>query len=197
MQKAFPQVYRPDPITPLFEGALALPDIAEEVRTSLTSLQSQFDAEHDVARTALVESYRVSEPREPRRRTEIARQRAAGATVRMGDAPEVEQAKAAREELYEKYRKLLSETLTEEQLQAVPGLSKFTEPDPAQVRAAQQAAELQGGGKNRKPGLGAPVADDAPTSIEKTEPGKPEGGASGGLQTSPDGAGGSPKKKGG
>ena len=197
MQKAFPQVYRPDPITPLFEGALALPDIAEEVRTSLTSLQSQFDAEHDVARTALVESYRVSEPREPRRRTEIARQRAAGATVRMGDAPEVEQAKATREELYEKYRKLLAETLTEEQLQAVPGLSKFTEPDPAQVRAAQQAAELQGGGKNRKPGLGAPVADDAPTSIEKTEPGKPEGGASGGLQTSPDGAGGSPKKKGG
>jgi hypothetical protein len=198
MQKAFPQVYRPDPITPLFEGALALPEIAEEVRTSLTSLQSQFNAEHDVVRTALVESYRVSEPREPRRRTEIARQRAAGATVRMGDAPEVEQAKATREELYEKYRKLLAETLTEEQLQAVPGLSKLTEPDPAQIRAAQQAAELSGSGKPRKPGLPSPVADDAPASIEKSEPGKPAGGAGGdGLQSNPDGAGGSPKKKGG
>ena len=124
LQRAFPQVFRPDPLTPLFEGVLALTDLPEDQRAAVVALQSQFDGEHAAVRTSLVDAYRVSEPREPRRKTELARQKAAGAAVRIGDAPEVEGAKNSREELFEKYRGLITAALTEEQRNAVPGLAK-------------------------------------------------------------------------
>lgn len=174
MQKAFPQVFRPDPITPLFEGALALPDLSEEQRASLVSLQTQFDGEHATVRANLVEAYRVSEPREPRRRTELARQKAAGASVRIGDAPEVEQAKNAREELFEKYRALLGAALGPQQVEAVPGLAK----DPVDAPAPMPVTEGDGHG-GRIPPAPAPMpgssdggAGEAPT--EKPSGAKPD-----------------------
>jgi Spy/CpxP family protein refolding chaperone len=124
MQKAFPMVYRPDPVTPLLEGALALPDLTDAQRAQLETLSQEFTTEFDGVRGQLVAAYRETEPQEPRRRTELAKRRAAGEQTRLSDPPSVEQAKAAREELFTKYRLRITEILTSEQKQAVPGLVK-------------------------------------------------------------------------
>ncbi|MEY3142268.1 MAG: hypothetical protein RLY21_761 [Planctomycetota bacterium] len=129
MQKAFPQVFRPDPVTPLFEAVQALPDLTDDQKKQVAELKNQFDAELRTVQNDLVAAFKATEPYEPRRRTELARQKAEGATVRLGDAPQVEQAKKQREDLYEKYRALLTAILSPEQLEALPGGKK----EPTQV----------------------------------------------------------------
>jgi len=161
LQKAFPQVFRPDPINPLIEGAQALPDLTDDQKNRLSALSTQYGFDLNGVRANLMDAYRVTEPLEPRRRTEMARQKAEGATVRLTDAPQLEQAKQAREDLYVKYRNLLAEILTPDQRMAVPGFAKESPYDAekdasARERAAEGAADAPGtssGGGSARPAM--------------------------------------------
>ena len=186
LEKSFPQVFRPDPITPLIEGAQALPDLTDDQKTQLSALGTQFGFDLNGVRVALMDAYKATEPSEPRRRTELARQKAEGQTVRLTDAPQVEDAKKQREDLYEKYRNLLAGILSPEQRTAVPGFVKEPSGDSEkeaamreQARAAR-AAQGQGGAGQAQPGVRGNPSDGKP-STEK--PQRPTGAEGTGLGT--------------
>jgi hypothetical protein len=124
MQRAFPQVYRPDPINPMIDAALGLADLTEAQKTSLETLRAEFTVEYGSLQSRMVDAYRVTEPAEPRRRTEITAQKASGATVKHSEAAEIEMVKKQRDELYTKYRTLLAGLLNDVQKEAIPGMGK-------------------------------------------------------------------------
>jgi hypothetical protein len=177
LEKSFPQVYRPDPITPLIEGALALPDLTDDQKNQITALETQFGFDLNGVRAALVDAYKVTEPSEPRRRTELARQKAEGQTVRLTDAPQVEQAKKAREELFEKYRNQLAAILSPDQRMAVPGFAKEgaqnAEKEAAQREQARAARAAQGGSgadDAPRPAMRSPSGNGKPSSDKPERP---------------------------
>lgn len=181
LEKSFPQVFRPDPVTPLIEGAQALPDLTDDQKTQLSALSTQYGFDLNGVRVALVDAYKASEPSEPRRRTELARQKAEGQTVRLTDAPQVEQAKKAREDLYEKYRNLLAGILSPEQRTAVPGFVKESPGDAEkeaalreEARAIRAAQGGGGGGGGGTQGLRGDPSGGKPSSEKPQRPGRPE-----------------------
>lgn len=124
LERGFPQVFRPDPINPMIDAALALPDLSETQKAAIEKLDSEFNAEFSGLQTRLVDAFRNTEPREPRRRTELAMQKAAGGNVRFSEAPEIETLKTEREAIYTRYRNELSAILNPTQLEAIPGFGK-------------------------------------------------------------------------
>jgi hypothetical protein len=124
LKRAFPPVYGPDPVNPLFEAAQALSDLSVEQKSKIAALKTQFDSEHGALQTRYVEAIRQSEPTEPRRRTDLAAKKAAGGTIKYTDAPEVEKIKDERQDLFSRYRAMLAEILTDSQKDAVPGFGK-------------------------------------------------------------------------
>lgn len=180
LEKSFPQVFRPDPITPLIEGAQALPDLTDDQKTQLSALSTQYGFDLNGVRSALVDAYKVAEPSEPRRRTELARQKAEGQTVRLTDAPQVEQAKKAREDLYEKYRNLLAGILSPEQRTAVPGFVKESPGDAEKEAAVREEARAiraaqggGGGGGGGTQGLRGDPSGGKPSNEKPQQPGRP------------------------
>ena len=123
LQRAFPQVYRPDPVTPLFEAAEALPDLTDDQKTSLKALRDRFTSEYPAFQAKFADGYRLTEPREPRRRTEMAKNRGAG-TAKYSEAPEIEALKKERDAMFAKYREEIAAILNETQKQAIPGMEK-------------------------------------------------------------------------
>jgi Spy/CpxP family protein refolding chaperone len=180
LEKSFPQVFRPDPITPLIEGAQALPDLTDDQKTQLSALSAQYGFDLNGVRSALVDAYKVAEPSEPRRRTELARQKAEDQTVRLTDAPQVEQAKKAREDLYEKYRNLLAGILSPEQRTAVPGFVKESLGDAEKEAAVREQARAiragqggGGGGGGGTQGLRGDPSAGKPSNEKPQQPGRP------------------------
>lgn len=164
LQRAFPQVFRADPITPMIEAAETLPDLSDAQKQSLRVLRDDFGNEHGALQARMVDTYRTVEPREPRRRTEMAVQKAAGATVKFSDAPELEAARKERDDLYAKYRARLAEILNEAQREAVPGFGKpGADLDPGQKY--QDALRGGAGGRGSKG-----VDPDNPDGGEKAPP---------------------------
>ncbi|MFM1867906.1 MAG: hypothetical protein RL591_1314 [Planctomycetota bacterium] len=134
MQRAFPQVYRPDPVTPLFEAAEALPDLSDDQKTSLKALRDRFNTDYPAFQARFADGYRATEPLEPRRRTEMAQNRGAG-TSKYSEAPQIEALKKERDEMFAKYREELSAILNEAQQSAIPSMGKkgVDSGDPAPV----------------------------------------------------------------
>ena len=124
LQRAFPQVYRPDPVTPVLDAVASLPDLTDDQKTSLNALRDQFNIEWPALQTRMADGYRMSEPLKPRRDVERMRQKAAGGTVRFTDVPEIEMLKTERETLFAKYRELIAGILNESQKNAIPGMGK-------------------------------------------------------------------------
>lgn len=154
LQKAFPQVFRPNPIVPLLEGALALPDVTAEQKGQIESLRSQFDAEWGALQRKTCDAYRSSEPGEPRRRAQAAQAKAAGSSVKFTEAPEIEAVKKEREELFKRYQAALTAILSPAQTDALPGLSN----EPAAFHKVPQTRE---GGPVGAPDGGAEPTDAA------------------------------------
>ena len=115
LQRAFPQVYRPDPV--------ALPDLTDDQKTSLKALRDRFSSEYPAFQAKFADGYRLTEPREPRRRTELAKNRGAG-TSKYSEAPEIEALKKERDDMFAKYREEIAAILNETQKQAIPGMDK-------------------------------------------------------------------------
>lgn len=178
LEKSFPQVFRPDPITPLIEGAKALPDLTDDQKSKLSALSTQYGFDLEAARVALMDAYKATEPSEPRRRTELARKKAEGQTVQLTDAPQVEKAKQDREALYERYRNELAAILNNDQQLAVPGFVKQAGYDPSKERPQTPkdgGAVPTGGGAGGGPlGSSVPAGDAARPSTRGARPGSEE-----------------------
>lgn len=124
LRRAFPQVYGPDPVTPLFEAALALTDLTPDQGTRLNDLRTRFDAEHGALQTRFADTIRRTEPDEPRRRAEALATKAAGGAPKFGDAPEIDAIKNERQEMYTRIRAAIAEILNDAQKELVPGFGK-------------------------------------------------------------------------
>ncbi|MFM1822335.1 MAG: hypothetical protein RI967_601 [Planctomycetota bacterium] len=155
LQRAYPSVYRADPLAPMIEAALALPDLNDTQRAQIETLATEWSRDFAAAQAKHADALRLTEPKEPRRRMELAAQKAAGGTIKWTDAPELEQAKSERQELVTRYQARLAEILSDDQKEAVPGFGK---------PGAAIPAGMKYGDAIRQPGLvgGAGVAPGSP-----------------------------------
>ncbi len=155
LRRAFPQVYGPDPVTPLFEAANALPDLTPEQKTKLAELRARFDTDHGALQSRYADVIRTTEPNEPRRRASALEQKMAGGTATMTEAPEMDAIKGERGELYTRYRALIADILNDEQKELVPGFGK-PGADLGNGQKYNDAVHLgSGGGEKRAPNSGA------------------------------------------
>jgi len=126
MQRAFPEVFSPNPIMRLFEGALALNELTSEQRSSITSLKDEFQREWDLLSAEMLSTIKREEPQGPRRRAAGA---AAGAAAtpeqRQGRSGDLEAMRRKRHDLGERYRQLLEKQLSKEQFTSLPGAAKY------------------------------------------------------------------------
>lgn len=169
MQRAFPEAYQPSTVMRLYDAALAMSDLSDEQRTTITNLKEQFQHELDLIREQMVSAIRTQEPREPRRRVERARERREGSAPAAGqdraEPGSIEYVRSVRAQTEEKYRKLLEDTLTQEQLASLPGAG--VKPNAVPVRATgpvqqrdspfapgARSIERRGAGRSDSPGLG-------------------------------------------
>lgn len=164
LRRAFPQVYGPDPLTPLFEAAFALPDLTEDQKAKLNELKARFETEHGAIQTRYAEAIRTSEPKEPRRRAEALAIKAAGGNPSFGEGAEVDAVKLERQEMFTRFRAALAEILNDAQKELVPGFGK-PGADLAKGQKYGDAVHLgTGGGAGGKPT--APVPGGAEEIID-------------------------------
>jgi hypothetical protein len=125
LERAFPQVFRPDPVTPLFESALAIENLDATKKASIDSLFLEFTPQNFGANVTLMQAMRLSEPQQPRRQTAaIQARKQGGAVTRSPEAEDVVAARQAREAIWEKYRNLLYELLNDQERENLPGIGK-------------------------------------------------------------------------
>ena len=124
LRRAFPAVYGPDPMTPLFDAAQALPDLADDQKEKLAALRTSFTGDHGALQVRYADAIRKSEPTERIRRMRDAATKAAGGTVKASESPEIDAIKNERGDLYARYRAQLAEILNDQQKEAVPGFGK-------------------------------------------------------------------------
>lgn len=124
LRRAFPQVYGPDPVTPLFDAAFALTDLTPEQTQRLTDLRTSFESEHGSLQTRYADTIRRTEPEEPKRRAEMLAAKAAGGTPKFSEPAEIEAIKNQRQEFYTRTRAAIAEILNDSQKELVPGFGK-------------------------------------------------------------------------
>ena len=171
LRRAFPQVYGPDPVTPLFEAALALPDLTPDQKTKLGEIRGRFDTELGALRVRYADAVRTSEPKEPRRRAEALAMKAAGGNPKFNDAPEVDAIKLEQQELFTRFRAAIAEVLNDAQKELVPGFGKpgANLPEGQKYGDATHLGTGGGSAKGNAPGVG--------TAEELADPAvKPKGG---------------------
>lgn len=175
LEKAYPKVYRADPILPLFVAAKATEGLTPEQSTALTDLEAKYNAEIPVVNGQLRDAYREDEPKEPRRRVELmlARQQGGDAARSLrGEAEHIQSARKAREDVYDRYRKAIMDILNEEQKKQMPNYGKGERMTPEDAQRIREAKEA--GGHTRQPannplGQGAPTDRSGKTRKEKAE----------------------------
>jgi hypothetical protein len=168
LRRAYPQVYGPDPVTPLFDAASALPNLTEAQKTQLLALRTRFDAEHGTIQGRYAEAIRTSEPLEPRRRSEALARKAAGGTVKPVESPEVDAIKTERNEFYARMRASIAEILTDDQKELVPGFGKPGADLPAGQKYGDAVHLGTGGGSDDAVTPVKPGAGGAPSLGEET-----------------------------
>jgi len=189
LRRAFPQVYGPDPVNPLFDAALALTDLTEDQSNRLNDLRGRFDTEHASLQSRFAEIIRATEPGEPKRRAEALAAKAAGGAPKFSDPPEVDAVKNDRQEFYTRYRAAIAEILNDAQKELVPGFGK-PGAGIAEGQKYQDAVHLGTGGVSPTGSTKGAAGGAAPADAEVIDPAvKP--GKSGGPtmnDTKPDGA---------
>ncbi|MDZ4830268.1 MAG: hypothetical protein SGJ09_08750 [Phycisphaerae bacterium] len=207
LERAYPKVYRADPILPLFESVLSITALTDEQKSALTSLEAQYKVEIIDVNKKLADAFRREEPKEPRRRVEMmqARQGADPAVARTARAPEPESlslARKEREDFYDRYRKAIMDLLTEDQRKEMPtfGKGRSDIPSPRREAGATNAVDPRRNapGGARAPLMASPprggqskdksARDDRPDRLKSSpaSPGRgspPAGGAPGGARS--------------
>jgi len=125
LARAYPKVYREEPIGPVFARALAIPDLSADQREALTSLQAAYGLELDAVNLRFVQVLRVEEPREPKRRIDMMKARERGETVVGSRETEAVAAiRREREDLFDRTRQAIFAILNPEQQAQLPGFGK-------------------------------------------------------------------------
>ena len=180
LRRAFPQVYGPNPINPLFEAATALPDLTDEQKGKLTALRATFQSEHGVIQARYAAAIRTSEPGEPRRRADALAKKVAGGTTKYSESPEIDTIKSERQELYARFRAAIADILNDAQKETIPGFGKPGAELPAGQKYGDAVHLGTGGGGKPSPNSGQidEAADpnkrpksDNPTTMEQTKTG--------------------------
>lgn len=174
LRRAFPQVYGPDPVSPLFEAALALPDLTPDQKSKLEEIRARFETEHGALRVRYADAIRTSEPKEPRRRAEALAMKAAGGNPKFNDSPEVDAIKLEQQELFTRYRAAIAEVLNDTQKELVPGFGKpgANLPSGQKYGDATHLGTGAGGGKGNAPGIGT-AEELADPAVKPKSSGKP------------------------
>jgi len=174
LRRAFPQVYGPDPVSPLFEAALALPDLTPEQKTKLGEIRVGFDTDHGALRVRYADAIRSSEPQEPRRRAEALAMKAAGGNPKFNESPEIDAIKLEQQELFTRYRAKIAEVLNDAQKELVPGFGKpgANLPEGQKYGDATHLGTGAGGGKGNAPGVGT-AEELADPAVKPKSSGKP------------------------
>ena len=164
LEKAYPKVYRNDPILPIFASAKAMEGITPEQTAALTDLETKYVVEIYDVNGRLRDAYRTDEPKEPRRRVELmmARQQGGEAPRNLrGEGENIQNARKTREEVYDRYRKAIMDILNEEQKKAMPNFGKGERYRPDEAERIREVKESNGhireAGSNR---LGAAAGAD-------------------------------------
>lgn len=186
LEKAYPKVYRNDPIIPLFASAKASEGITPEQTTALEELEVKYLAEIPDVNARLRDAYREDEPKEPRRRVElmIARQQGGDAARALrGEAENIQAARKTREEVYDRYRKAIMDILNDEQKKQMPNYGKGERYHPDEAERIREAKAA--GGHTRQPGNN-PVGASAPADRSgKTRKEKAQGEQQDRLRNAP------------
>jgi len=146
LQRAYTEAFQPSPVMRQFVAALALPDLAEEKKTAITSLREEFQRALDDLSTQMLAAIRKQEPLDARKKVLNARERREGRAVPVPAAPEqgsVESIRAARAQTNEKYRKALEDLLTLEVYEQLPGGGKMS------IKARETKPGAANEGRNR------------------------------------------------
>lgn len=158
LRRAYPKVYRPDPILPLFQNAREIATITVDQVAALNALEANYSVEIAGVNRTMADAYRSEEPKEPRRRValQLARQEGADAVAKLrSESDPVSNIRKTREETYERYRNAIMAILDESQQREMPIYSKATERVPVdEMERAKQGRESQPGS-----GLGAGGAE--------------------------------------
>lgn len=172
LERAFPKVYRSDPVLPMFENAKAIADLTEEQKSGLDSLESQYRGEVPVANKKLADAFRQEEPKEPRRRVEMMMSRQQpqepGAAKNVvsrarGEAEVIASARKEREDFFEHYRKAIMEILNQEQKKQMPIYGKGEGVGmTSEERAAAQSEKNANRPRNRNAARNSPLQNTAP-----------------------------------
>ncbi|MBL9119410.1 MAG: hypothetical protein JNL80_05815 [Phycisphaerae bacterium] len=185
LEKAYPKVYRNDPIMPLFASAKATEGITPEQTAALTELEGKYNVEILDTNNRLRDAYRSEEPKEPRRRVELmlARQQGgeAARTLR-GEAELIQNARKSREEVYERYRKAIMDILNEEQQKQMPNFGKGDRIVPEQAERIREAKESAR--RTREP-VNSPVSPNRPAENRDERKEKAQSEMRGRLRNSP------------
>lgn len=123
-QRAFPEVFAPNAVMRIYDAALALPDLSEEARSSISGLKTEFQREWDGLSEEFLTVVKREEPKAPKNRMAEARP-AATPEARQARAGEIEAIRRRRHELGERYRALLEKQLTPEAYASLPGTAKY------------------------------------------------------------------------
>ncbi|MDZ4753905.1 MAG: hypothetical protein SGJ11_05345 [Phycisphaerae bacterium] len=170
LERAYPKVYRTDPILPLFDAARAAEGITAEQTAALDALQVQYVVEIAEVNGRLTDAYRADEPREPRRRVDlmIARAEGSDAAKQLRSEPAATAAaRKARDETHDKYRKAILAILSEEQQKTMPNFGKGERIRPDD---AERMRDLKESGARSRDGTSTPLGAGAPAGRGAKKP---------------------------
>ncbi len=171
MQRAYAEAFTPSPVMRQYVAALALTDLTDEQRTTITGLKAEFQTALDQLSQQTLVAMKTQEPGEMRRKAERLRERREGTATPAREAPSpgsMEAVRASRTEINEKYRKLLEEALKPEQYQSLPGAGKLSIKPRTDKPKMDSAGPISNPAGNRQArGLEAAGADRSAAVREK------------------------------
>jgi hypothetical protein len=122
--KAYPKVFRPNPIDKMIESARLSPDMTDAQLAELDSVEVNFRAQLSALEQRLLQAYRIHEPNTPRLKVQRMLDRRDGRRNNNNDPTEMDRISAERNDLISETRRLILAILTPEQIGAMPGSSE-------------------------------------------------------------------------
>ena len=124
MKKAYPKVYRPTPIEKLLESVREIPTLTEDQKNDLNEIETDFYIQLGGLEERLLQSYRINEPKEPRRKVQAMLDRRDGNRQIRQEPSEMDKMAAERNDLVFETRKRILAVLSPEQIGSIPGSSR-------------------------------------------------------------------------
>ncbi|MFO0872613.1 MAG: hypothetical protein U0575_01395 [Phycisphaerales bacterium] len=171
--KAYPKVFRAQPLERTFEAALALPDLTDAQRTGVVKLMDEYRASIVTINDEMLATIRAEEPKDAKRRVETirARGKSAAPALPARDDP-VQKLMTKRDEISEKARQDLEGLLSPEQYAQLPNATRGVRPGHSTTPPDQAGKEAGGKGDRRIAQPGKPQPGGNAAANDKGQPSK-------------------------